>query len=287
MNKFVTIISLSIILSYTGCNLSDCYKIEEDVSYEALNHILIGPIVYNDDFTVSLSDAAIFAASVRPNRCFKIEPYVLEKDTVLYFINYDEGWLIIAGDKRINPFVAESERGNLSMPTLNENLNVWIDSYADEIHVIRDLMKKEDNKFTELWLKLLKNKTQCIIKPQIPATKSAVYKWAVVKHTYCDSEQYQNVYPHLLTTKWGQGNPWNAKLPIDSNAGRRCFTGCTAVAISQILFYLHYHINKPLGLYHNIAISKSNISGKTTNIGFSRSGYVANSARWNQMALSA
>lgn len=83
-----------------------------------------------NEYYVSVNDARKFADAIRPGKTFKIEPYVVEKDTLLYFINYDKGWVILAGDKRLNPFVAESESGDISMPTSNGNLNAWIDSYA-------------------------------------------------------------------------------------------------------------------------------------------------------------
>lgn len=279
-----SIISLIIL----GCNKNDNLLISQEDESSNFNDItqISSKASTMEDYCVSLDDAHKFAEAMRPGKSVKVEPYIVEKDTLLFFINFNEGWLILAGDKRLNPFVAESQKGNISMPTSNENLNIWIDSYADEIRIARTLIENKENEFTDLWSKISQNSApKDSDDDKSPETKSATYKWAVVKSTYMESETYNDIHPHLLTTKWGQGPPWNTKLPMDSNAGKQCYTGCTAVAISQILYYMHYHLNKPLGLYHNISVSQSSISSKTANIGFSRSDYYANSTRWDSMAL--
>lgn len=287
MKKYIVFFTLVLNLIFVSCNKNDSLPIEhpEMANTNTVSYITKAPSA--NEYYVSVHDARKFADAIRPGKTLKIEPYVVDKDTLLYFINYDKGWMILAGDKRLNPFVAESESGDVSMPTSNENLNIWIDSYADEVRVIRAITDKKENEFTELWSKISKNRTPEDSKGSGPGTKAVTYKWAVVRYTDCDSETYNEVYPHLLSTKWGQGYPWNTKLPMDSSVGNRCYTGCTAVAISQILYYMHYNFNKPLGLYHSISISQASISGKTANIGFVRSNYYATSTRWDQMALKA
>jgi hypothetical protein len=55
---------------------------------------------------------------------------------------------------------------------------------------------------------------------------------------------------HLLSTKWGQGYPWNQRAPYTSSAKTdHCLTGCVPVAAAQVLYYLHYKIGKPVGTY--------------------------------------
>ena len=102
---------------------------------------------------------------------------------------------------------------------------------------------------------------------------------------------------HLLQTKWGQGEPWNYKCPIDSiynpNEHITCPTGCVAVAISQILYYLHFNIGWPLALYHTIVpdyyYSYHYIGGGLYRYYYfnnlQRLDAVSPSPRWNAMAL--
>ena len=92
----------------------------------------------------------------------------------------------------------------------------------------------------------------------------------------------------LLSTKWGQGFPWNYKCPtIDSTyvpmeESYKCLTGCIATAYAQVLYYLHNNIGKPNKLYHQI----DTVYEWHTNY-FSPlhqlNGLVNNSTRWSSM----
>ena len=112
----------------------------------------------NNTYCVTRDDASELSNILRPDQEFTIEPFVVKEDTLLYIVNYEDGWIIIAGDKRINPIVAESDKGSISMQIDNDNLITWIDSYADEINVIRYYGKEEENEYTKLWSRVIANK---------------------------------------------------------------------------------------------------------------------------------
>lgn len=230
-------------------------------------------------FFVSSEDASKFAKFHRPNEIYKIEPYIYQKDTLMYIVNYNEGWLVIAGDNRLNPVVAFSEKENLSTLSTNKNLMIWLDSYADEIKVFENNTIELENEYTKFWNNVFPNKSN----NHSSIKSSPEYKWVVVSYTYNDS-YYSTIVPQLITTKWGQGAPWNTKLPMDTRNGSRCITGCVAVSIGQIVNYMHNFLGKPNALYHNISISTLAVNNPSTFIGFSRSNFVSNSTRWNMMA---
>ena len=60
-------------------------------------------------------------------------------------------------------------------------------------------------------------------------------------------EGYKTSVPELMTTRWGQGTPYNNLCPTYPNqltGGENHFlTGCVATSISQILYYHRYPIN--------------------------------------------
>lgn len=247
------------------------------------------------EFKVTLNDAKNLLKSLSNSVYAEIRPIERGRDTLLYLVTTDNGWMAIAGDKRVSPIIAETKNKEESFESMNENLAVWIECYVDELQAALTSCDAGSNAIATksnsvpahndnllFWQKISPAKS-----PVIKTKRSeATYKWAVVSYTYCDSETSQDLIPHLIATKWGQGTPWNDKLPIDkSNNNGKCLIGCTAVAIAQILYYTHYSIGKPNALYHNIQISASSIDKKTSNIGFSRSGYTADSDRWEQMSL--
>lgn len=233
-----------------------------------------------DKYHVSKDDAIRFFESLHPGEIFDVKSLDSKEDTLLYLFNFKKGWIIVAGDRRVNPVVAESESGEISLDSPNENLVMWISTYADEIRVFKEMAEDVENEYTKLWSKISANKT--ITKPKTRSESNC--KWAVVAYTYCDTVTISEQIPHLLVTKWGQTYPWNTSLPVDVNAGNaHCALGCVAVALGQIMYYMHYFLGKPTGLYHDISISTTPVSGPTQNIGFTRANYVANSTRWDDM----
>lgn len=232
-------------------------------------------------YNVSLEDISKFSRTIKPNKDYSVEAYSIENDTLLYVLNYDEGWMILAGDKRFNPIVAECDSGEILLDIANENLMCWIDSYADEIRVLKPKIGETENEHTKLWSLISKSTIK-----QGKTPKERDYKWCAIYNSYCDNDITYSLIPHLVSTKWGQSSPWNGKCPIDTNSNnQKCPTGCVAVALAQMIYYMHYHLGKPSWLYHDISIAYSTIAGPTSNIGFSRANFVTNSTRWDDMPL--
>ncbi|RNC65109.1 Spi family protease inhibitor [Proteiniphilum sp. X52] len=220
MKKNLSPIGLAFLLaillqsSFTSCskmdNLLYTHDMERDISIGDSDKKITN--LSNQDETlykVTLDDAKNLLKALQYNERSKIEAFEVNSDTLLYIVNHNKGWTIIAGDKRINPIIAESDEGMLLKSSTNENLMTWIDSYADALRVIQsgDTLsiktnnKVTENEYTKLWSKISPNKS----KVDLETTKSVTYKWAVVSYTYFDRETSNLVIPPLISTKWGQG----------------------------------------------------------------------------------
>ncbi len=81
-----------------------------------------------------------------------------------------------------------------------------------------------------------------------------------------DGEPCTPVAP-LLTTKWGQGAPFNGACPTYN--GERLYTGCTATAMAQILRY-HHSPNPGLD---KIEYVDEGVSGKEISVDFTKISY--------------
>lgn len=96
--------------------------------------------------------------------------------------------------------------------------------------------------------------------------------------------------PHLIQTKWGQLWPWNY-LCHDEGYTTVFPTGCSSVAVAQMLYYLHGSINAPSGLYHTIEPSftayGTGSSAYWSITSIVRDDYISPSGRWSTMALNA
>lgn|SRR5574344_290595 len=268
-----------ILVLFTSCGLVE----NEKVPSVSDNLELSSTLPSNALYKVSLNDANSLIKIHRPGCEYSIIPIVDQSDTLLYVYNFchESGWVVVSGDRRIYPFLGEGYSGHIDFA--NDGIFTWLGCCADDIINLRIDNSVSENEFTKFWKLILRRKTD---NPLRPSTKTdPEMKWCVVTEQVLSQNSFVDAIPHLLTTKWGQGQPWNIKLPYDSSDGATAFLGCTAVAVAQMIYYTHFNLGKPSGLYESISCSQSTINGSTTNIGFTRSNYQQNSSIWNSMAI--
>ena len=110
-----------------------------------------------------------------------------------------EGFVILSGDDATTTdILAYSDHGTFCYDSLPPNARAWIDGYAEQIADLR----------------------QC-------GAPKAVRRQAAA---------YPEI-PELLTSEWGQDEPYNDKCPLFW--GGPSVTGCVATAMAQVLYY-HY-----------------------------------------------
>lgn len=222
--------------------------------------------------------------SYLPSELFKIDKNSYSVNTVvdgdkilLHIVNFSNGgWALIAGCKSDNNQVlAYGETGKFDPDNIsNPNIAFWYEMIKGEMRSIEydnasnDLQTEDascDNLLSlghysydedYLWVKLE-------LEPQVTTVRDIDIG-------------------HLLETKWGQRSPWNVGLPSYA-----CYTGCVAVAYSQVLYYLHYNLGVPSGLYEQIDFDFEQQSNGYYASNVTRSSYVENSTLWDRMAKKA
>lgn len=133
---------------------------------------------------------------------------------LIYIFNQGEndGFIIASGDDRVMPILGYSDTGSFDADNMSDNFRYWLECYEKQIKyaIDNDLSINETSQNVE-------------------------------------SEDYAPIGP-LITTLWGQREPYNAMCPIDPETGERCVTGCVATAVAQILNY-HQWPDKGVGEY--------------------------------------
>jgi len=207
----------------------------------------------------------------------KIDPILSGEDTVLYLINYPEGWELLSADTRAPRVFAKAEKGNITVKELTEvpAANALLEGFIQKILYIRqnpDFETGED--YQEGW-------------DGIVEETRGIGTWTLVGTTI--TEYYEST-PHLLRTEWGQSSPWNIRAPFTSSAlTDRCVTGCVPVAAAQILFYLHDKYNYPEQTYGDcshqayIPTGSSYLILQPTDVSFNSATY--SSSTWDSMPL--
>ncbi len=236
-------------------------------------------------FKVTSVNAADLIEILYPEREISSIDYVTEGiDTLAYVYNFDKGWIVISGDKRAKPIIGQSEEGTLKAKGNVQGIDVWLRSSVGGICADSDEAKENINFWNHVIPKSKRTSAQKTTRGWLDETK-----YWVLRFDYEDIESNQNNYviPHLLKTKWGQNSPWNYKCPFgydETGSFVQCPTGCTTVAMAQVIYYMHYFKGKPTGLYHDISCSGICIDKDHYNIEFSRDNYVQDSPRWDMMA---
>jgi hypothetical protein len=134
------------------------------------------------------------------------EPYYI-------FNNADGGFVIVAGDDRVQPILAYSTNGEFAQDSLPIQIQEWLDMYSEQIQYVVDNNISNDS-ITNLW------------------NTSAPYR---VKTS--------DVVSPLIQTHWKQSPLYNDKCPYDATLSPKGFhptVGCVACAMGQIMKYWEF-----------------------------------------------
>ena len=280
MKRLIFLITSTALLSIVSCQKAEFIPIDSQTDMASLCTTADSHMYSLDRFVVSLSDAERYAELYKPGETYTVTPYVEGRDTLLYFINYKEGWVVLSGDRRMNPVFAQDAQGSIAMND-ETTCGFWLKLYAEEVLRLKNDIREQDNDYTSIW-KAISPKKDNLYTRSNP-------KWVIREVVYNENTVFDAVVPVMLQTKWGQQAPWNNNYPLDNNYNNKCYVGCVAIAVSQVLYYWHSYVGTPTELSHTVSCYSTINSnyGDVHDIGFSRSDVTSNSTRWNDMALSA
>lgn len=223
-----------------------------------------------EDNNVSMRDIESylhFKTLAYEKKAVSVEPFADGEDTLFYVINYEDGWEMVAGDKRAPVHLAYGESGSFSSETENVEMLAWIESLAADVQALKHL--EDFSSCTEeqisnmqsartFWALIRGNldgvdyiepitrwgphdTTSIDSLPQYPGTGH----WEL-KNTYTTTELYDDF--RLMQTEWGQSvNYYNEYCPLKTipSDNPRVPAGCVAVAGAQMLYFLHDNLSVP------------------------------------------
>lgn len=236
-----------------------------------------------------------------------------DKATLAYLINYQDGWEIIAADKRLPAVMASGMDGNLSLAEAPDNIVNWIESLELDVLYLRSFKDKPDWAEGDVWKDMLSNaefwsaincekqyielatgstrgsNDPILIDPTDggggPGGGNGNYvpgHWSILR--VVESNEVYMSCPRLTHTDWNQGVGFNQYCPTRTDgSGNRAFAGCSAVAAAQMLYYLHYKIGypsvAPTNVYCNATVNNHGSSNYYT--------YGTSSTIWQDMLTDA
>ena len=229
--------------------------------------------------------------------------------TLMYVVNYDKGWEILSADKRAQPVLAFSEGGEFSFETANPGEKVWLEGLACDVLNLRTADKAlqtraaENNPNVGFWRgwelrkKMMEEELEMMTRielpdsidfpfnprpdrPITPLPEGGHYEFSNTYETYT----FETEVGHMTKTVWGQGNPWNVKCPTKSTGSGRVPAGCVAVAVAQVLYFMHDKVGVPSMAPTNAYFTgQYNPNVSSQNFDFTMGGM--DTGVWDNMAL--
>lgn len=243
------------------------------IALSEIDSVALRDSVYKE-FFVTYSDAMIYASI----HCDEEEGIGLDtivpltdgSDTLMYLVQYDNGWDVIAADKRGPLVVAMSEDGEFSITDTLPGFRTYLDAQKLYLKSMRYIAENNSNSDAFLFWSMIHPK-------DMPKTRTLGSGYWEMYDS--ESETTTEESGHMLQTAWGQKFPWNVYVPYDvEKPGDKCAVGCVPVAGAQMLYYLHHKIGLPQNMY-----TSGGCTGNNNNFSFSFSN--PTSTAWDNMAL--
>lgn len=186
------------------------------------------------------------AKSAATSDVCSIEPVVYKGDTIMYLVNYNQGWKLYSVDKRMPTVLAVNyvERGKRASDILqNKAISSWVSGIAGQTSYLATTDEYDENSESlEQWA------------TQGRGIKRIPYQPVPGEYIYVGREEVSRqtvLVPHVTKTLWHQDAPFISYNPtISANSQIRCMSSCVAVAVSQYLYFLQdklgYTFNMPL-----------------------------------------
>lgn len=197
--------------------------------------------VASGSFEVSHSSLSKYLKVFKRNKSVEfVEPITEDGVTLAYYVKYanNQGWDLISADMRVTPVLASCSEGSLF---LGDTKNPAIQAVKGMLSAVRDVRSES--------MLLHKNRVWEFIEP---TSKEKVYTkrisdkdtnilnrafgsgmWIPVDTSY---EITNNSITRLISTSWGQEQPWKYFTPYGNENQVNCVVGCGPVAAGQLIY---------------------------------------------------
>ena len=129
--------------------------------------------------------------------------------TNLYAFNGSKGYVVLAADNRVCPVLCFSEEGHIDAAHISEGMRSILQVYDETISQAVEKGVRATSETAQQWIDLIEGRTEIL--------------------------QTRESAGPLLSTKWGQEDPYNLMCPMNTEGGKRCTTGSVATAMAQIM----------------------------------------------------
>ena len=143
-----------------------------------------------------------------------VDVAVSGNDTLYYVFNAENGYAIIAADRRVPPVLAFSDREPFRPGEVIPPVKMWLDHYRTQL---------------------------AELKAQPAGLQAEHPAWARLARGGRPLRDEQHFVEPLVRSHWGQGKFYNYYCPEDfSGENNHVVTGCVATAMAQLIYYFRF-----------------------------------------------
>lgn len=192
--------------------------------------------------------------ATRAMNSITMTPYVEDGDTLLFIVQYGEGWEVYSASKAANMVLLSSDKGQFNWddesfpPALKtillenaQGIKQLKETEPTDVHTSWGAPSLKAEDYENGNITLHKNgKSRSIRYPDTPSGT-----WVLIESEEISRETNQS--PKLISTDWNQEYPWNLySKKVETNFGlKRAPAGCVPIALSQYFYHTHYLNNIP------------------------------------------
>ncbi|PKP19407.1 MAG: hypothetical protein CVU05_11410 [Bacteroidetes bacterium HGW-Bacteroidetes-21] len=145
----------------------------------------------------------------------EVKTFDYEGTIALYMVKFNaKGFVIVAADDYVFPVIGYSLDENIDLNNLPPAMIEWCNGISDQILNVQT-------------------------KVSFSMTVNSLWEYFCRVPDEKELKDFKSQGP-LITTKWGQGNPYNLYCPVMPVSNQRCITGCVATAMGQVMKYHNY-----------------------------------------------
>ncbi|MDE5674060.1 MAG: C10 family peptidase [Muribaculaceae bacterium] len=174
---------------------------------------------------------------------YTVTPYIDGTDTLMYIVEYRNGWEIFSNSLSMPMSLIKSDTGDFyeTISSPNPALKLFFDQLVATLRDDKQSSMPIAVSGSEEWVQYgaiqnLSDINASVSNPNNPPGGNLTYTLVGQKEISYET----NNIPHLIKTHWHQDDPFNRFMPFLSNQNsEHILTGCTSVAIAQFLYYAH------------------------------------------------
>ncbi len=136
--------------------------------------------------------------------------YQFQNVESMYIVSYNQGgFVIVSADERAFPIIGFSTDDIFDVHNIAPSLKYWLDGYSEQIIQLMNEPKMKKHRM-----------------------------WSDIENQNFSTNKDIDDIPYFVMSRWDQGQAYNDSCPPHPNGPNgRCYAGCVATAMGQILYY--------------------------------------------------